>query len=169
MVIKKKRCIGCFFFQSDFESLPEDECSEGEFTQYGFRYIMDLFIFLRPHNMILSRNMKMSMFVRKMQESVEWGMCATDLLVIITADQFFIAGEINPSRPDPGRREKINLNFYFTLLYGASEGFMKALKAFLFYYNFLKCMGRKGLSSSKFLILQQTMNTQLLNVFRQND
>ena len=41
----------------------------------------------------------------------------------------------NPSRPDPGRREKIDLNFYFHTslwylqrFYGASKGFMKALK-----------------------------------------
>ena len=33
----------------------------------------------------------------------------------------------NPSRPDPGRREKINRNFYFSLPCGASKGFMKAL------------------------------------------
>ena len=38
---------------------------------------------------------------------------------------------INPSRPDPGRREKINLIFLFTLLSGASKGFMKTLKALI--------------------------------------
>ena len=53
---------------------------------------------------------------------------------------------INPSRTDPGRREKINSNFYFhTSLWclkrfyeglkglheTASKGFMKALKAFM--------------------------------------
>ena len=27
----------------------------------------------------------------------------------------------NPSRPDPGRREKINLNFYFSLPCGAAK------------------------------------------------
>ena len=35
----------------------------------------------------------------------------------------------NPSRPNPGRREKIKLNFYF--LCGASKSFIKALKAFM--------------------------------------
>ena len=38
---------------------------------------------------------------------------------------------INPLRPNPGRREKINLNFYFHTSLGASEGFMKAFKAFI--------------------------------------
>ena len=31
----------------------------------------------------------------------------------------------NPSRPNPGRREKIKLSFIFTFLCGASKGFMK--------------------------------------------
>ena len=44
--------------------------------------------------------------------------------------QISLFGFINPSRPDPGRREKINLIFLFTLLCGASKGFMKAFKAF---------------------------------------
>ena len=34
-----------------------------------------------------------------------------------------------PSRPDSEQREKINLNFFFTLLCGASKRFMKAFKA----------------------------------------
>ena len=33
--------------------------------------------------------------------------------------------EFNPSRPDLGQIEKINLNFYFTLLCGASKGIIK--------------------------------------------
>ena len=37
----------------------------------------------------------------------------------------FIFDSFNPSRPDPGEREKINLNFYFMLVYGAPKGFMK--------------------------------------------
>ena len=37
----------------------------------------------------------------------------------------------NPPCPDPGRREKINLLFIFTLLCGVSKGFMKAFKAFI--------------------------------------
>ena len=39
---------------------------------------------------------------------------------------------INPSSPDPRRREKINLNFIVTLvtlLCGTSKGFIKDLKA----------------------------------------
>ena len=32
----------------------------------------------------------------------------------------------NPAHPYPGQKEKINLNFNFTLLCGASKGFMKA-------------------------------------------
>ena len=56
---------------------------------------------------------------------------------------------LNPSRPDPGRREKINLNFFFlTLLCGASKGFMMTWKGFYFnfiLFNFLKCKGRDGL------------------------
>ena len=37
----------------------------------------------------------------------------------------------NPSRPDPGPREKININFIFTLFCGTTKGFMNALKAFI--------------------------------------
>ena len=37
----------------------------------------------------------------------------------------------NPSHPNPGWREKINLDFFFTLLCGAWKGFMRALKAFI--------------------------------------
>ena len=33
----------------------------------------------------------------------------------------------NPSRPNPGQREKIKLNIYFTLLCGASKGENKNL------------------------------------------
>ena len=33
---------------------------------------------------------------------------------------------VNSSRPDPGLREKINLNFIFTLLCSGSKGFIKA-------------------------------------------
>ena len=40
---------------------------------------------------------------------------------------------INPSHPNPERREKINVNFVFTLLYEASERFMKALKVYIEY------------------------------------
>ena len=40
----------------------------------------------------------------------------------------------NPFRPNPGQREKINL--IFTILCGASKGFMEAFKAF-FNINFL--------------------------------
>ena len=39
--------------------------------------------------------------------------------------------KFNPSRPSPVRRDKIKLNFIFTLLYYASKGFMKAFKAFI--------------------------------------
>ena len=38
---------------------------------------------------------------------------------------------INPSRFDPGQREQINLFFIFTLLCGASRGFMEALKVLI--------------------------------------
>ena len=42
------------------------------------------------------------------------------------------AKSFNPSRSGPGQREKINLKFFiFVLLCGASNGFMKALKAFI--------------------------------------
>ena len=38
----------------------------------------------------------------------------------------------NPFSPNPGRREKINLNFSFhTFLCVVPQGFMKALKAFI--------------------------------------
>ena len=39
-------------------------------------------------------------------------------------------GKVNPFRPNPRRRGKTNLNFIFTLLCGASKGFMKG-KAFI--------------------------------------
>ena len=39
--------------------------------------------------------------------------------------------QINPSQVTPGRRDKINLNFYFRTYCGTLKGFMKALKAFL--------------------------------------
>ena len=35
---------------------------------------------------------------------------------------------LNPSRPNLGQKEKINLNFIFSLLCGTSRGFMMALK-----------------------------------------
>ena len=38
---------------------------------------------------------------------------------------------INPSHPNPRRSEKLSCIFNFTLLCGASEGFMKALKVFI--------------------------------------
>ena len=37
---------------------------------------------------------------------------------------------INPSRPNPRRREKIKLNFYFYTSLWALKIFMKALKTF---------------------------------------
>ena len=40
-----------------------------------------------------------------------------------------IKASLNPSRPNPRRREKFSQIFIFTLLSGASKGFMKALKA----------------------------------------
>ena len=76
----------------------------------------------------------------------------------------FVELVFNSSLPNPGRREKIKLIFIFTLLFGASKGFMKAFKAFIkpfempqrsvkmkiyrnsyFNTNFHKCMGREGL------------------------
>ena len=39
--------------------------------------------------------------------------------------------QFNPFRPNPWRREKMMLNFYFYDSFGASKGFMKALKALL--------------------------------------
>ena len=72
---------------------------------------------------------------------------------------------INPSRPDPGRREKINLNYYFHTSLWCFKRFYEGLKGlhktfwgttkkcenknlswFLFYYNFLKCTGCEGLT-----------------------
>ena len=37
----------------------------------------------------------------------------------------------NTSRPNPERREKLSQIFIFTLICGASEGFIKAFKAFI--------------------------------------
>ena len=57
--------------------------------------------------------------------------------------------------PIPDKKKKLAYNFIFTLLCGASKGFMKAyiafikpfenLSSFLLQYNFLKCEGREGL------------------------
>ena len=43
----------------------------------------------------------------------------------------FLTSKLNPSHPNPGQREKINLNFYFHTSLRYSNGFMKALKAFI--------------------------------------
>ena len=43
-------------------------------------------------------------------------------------EMIFSINLFNPSRPDPGRKEKINLSFYFHTSFGASKGFMEALK-----------------------------------------
>ena len=52
---------------------------------------------------------------------------------------------------DPGRREKINLNFYFHTSLWCLRRFYEGLKGlqFLFYYNFLKCTGQEGLKTKK--------------------
>ena len=47
----------------------------------------------------------------------------------MTENTLFTSGKLNPSCPNPGRREK-NQRKVFTLLFGASKGFMKALKPF---------------------------------------
>ena len=51
---------------------------------------------------------------------------------VIINQWFWILYEsaFNPFRSDPGQREKLTESFIFTLLFGASKGFMKALKAF---------------------------------------
>ena len=48
----------------------------------------------------------------------------------MTENTLFTSGKLNPSCPNPGRREK-NQRKVFTLLFGTSKGFMKALKAFI--------------------------------------
>ena len=50
---------------------------------------------------------------------------------------------IKPSRPDPGQREKINLNFYFNTSLWCLKRFYEGLN--FFKYNFLKYTGREGL------------------------
>ena len=42
-----------------------------------------------------------------------------------------ISGNINPSRPDPGQREKNNLNFYFHSFLWCLKRFLKVFKAFI--------------------------------------
>ena len=39
--------------------------------------------------------------------------------------------KLNPSHPNPGRREKINLNFYFHTSLWCTKGFINPLKAFI--------------------------------------
>ena len=74
-------------------------------------------------------------------------------------EHLFIFTEVfifNSSCFDPRRREKIKLNFTFTLVCGASKGFMKALKAFQ------KCTGREGLKSYLVLINPFSTNVSFL-------
>ena len=65
----------------------------------------------------------------------------------------------NPFRPNPGRREKIQLNFYFRTSFWCPRRFYEGLKTyttkkfenknltfFLFQYNFQKCTGREELT-----------------------
>ena len=54
--------------------------------------------------------------------------------------------KLNPSRPDPGRRGKINLNFYFYTFLWCLKRFYEGL--ILFSCNFLKYTGREGLISN---------------------
>ena len=49
--------------------------------------------------------------------------------------------DINPCRPDPRRREKINLNFYFQTSLGYLKWFYEGLKCL----KGLKCTGQEGL------------------------
>ena len=75
---------------------------------------------------------------------------------------------INPSHPDPGLREKVELNFSFHTSMWCHKRFhegpkdlhktfwgttkkceKKNLSLFLFWYNFLKCTGREELRSEK--------------------
>ena len=64
---------------------------------------------------------------------------------------------VNPSRPDPGRREKIDLNFHFHTSLRCLNRFYRSLKGsgktFLFECKFLKCTGRKGLNITFGIIL----------------
>ena len=61
----------------------------------------------------------------------------------------------NPPRPNPGRREKIKLNFYFhTSMWCPKKlkpfGAPQEIKFnFLFQYSFQKCTGREGLIYQK--------------------
>ena len=48
----------------------------------------------------------------------------------LPAASFTINYFFNLERPNPGQSEKTKLNFYFHILFGASKGFMKALKRF---------------------------------------
>ena len=52
------------------------------------------------------------------------------LLIFTSIVTLSSTNEFNPSRPDPERREKINVSFYFCIVCGPSKGFIKALKAF---------------------------------------
>ena len=42
-----------------------------------------------------------------------------------------VQDHFNPPHPDPGRREKINLNFYFNTSLWCLKGFMKGFMAFI--------------------------------------
>ena len=54
-------------------------------------------------------------------------------IFMIVFDAFFIVSNIgiNPSPPDPGQREKINVNFYFRASLWCLKRFYEGLKAFI--------------------------------------
>ena len=45
---------------------------------------------------------------------------------------------LNPSRPDPGRREKINLNIFFYISLWSLKRFCDGLKGLLFQFYFIQ-------------------------------
>ena len=87
--------------------------------------------------------------------------------------------QINPSRPNPGQREKIKLNFYFHTFSWCLKKFYEGLNGlhktfwgttkkceskFFFQHNFQKCTGREGLNSSKSHVILATNDNIQINV-----
>ena len=73
--------------------------------------------------------------------------------------KFHILYKINPSRPDPGRREKINLNFYFHTSLWCLKRFCEGLKGlYKTFWDTTKKCENKNLSLIFILIQLSEMN-----------
>ena len=102
---------------------------------------------------------KKSAWIRKSNNDKHW----LEFLMLVLLASSYQRRIFNPSRPNPGQKEKINLSFYFhtslwclkrfykghkglhKTFWGTTKCENKNLSSFLFQYNFLEFTGRKGL------------------------